>query len=283
MGTMKLTSRAIIGEFYNRLQQNTSTEWIGDVSGEPFPSNQASETYNWIGMSPVMREWIGGRQARSFSEQEVIIKNKDFEATIEVLVHELQWDKTGQVMIRIRELADRTNAHWAKLLSTLLIDGESKTCYDGQFFFDTDHAEDDSGTQDNDITYDVTTTTAPTAAEMELAILKAVSQILGFKDNQGHAVAEVIISRGPWPEQGKQDVIEILFEDGTDNPYAIHLSSESLDRMPLDSDQDRHGQPPRWKLTVWTRTGKALELPCRYRRAKQIPCFMPWANELDKS
>ena len=189
MGASGLSSRAIIGEFYNRLEQNVGTEWIGDTS-MLFDSDQASETYNWIGMSPSMREWIAGRHAKGFRENGITIVNKEYEATLEVLVKELRRDKTGQILVRVRELADRTNAHWAKLLSTLIINGESTVCYDGEYFFDTDHSEGDSGTQDNDISSNVTTTTAPTAAEMELAILAAVQSILGFKDNQGEPMNE---------------------------------------------------------------------------------------------
>lgn len=189
MGAGTLSSRAIIGEFYNRLEQNIGAEWINPLS-MPFNSDQGSEEYKWLGMAPAMREWVGGRQAKGFRENGITIKNKDFEATMEVLVKELKRDKTGQILVRIKEMADRANAHWAKLLSTLIINGETSLCYDGQYFFDTDHSEGDSGTQDNDITYNVTTTTAPTAAEMESVILKAVEQILGFKDDQGEPMNE---------------------------------------------------------------------------------------------
>lgn len=189
MGASVLSSRSIIGEFYNRLQQNAGAEWIEPIS-MLFQSDQASEEYKWLGMAPAMREWIGGRNAKGFRENGITIKNKDFEATMEVLVKELKRDKTGQILVRVRELADRTNAHWAKLLSALIVNAESVVCYDGQFFFDTDHSEGDSGTQSNDITSDVTTTTDPTAAEMEKAILKSVEAILGFKDDQGEPMNE---------------------------------------------------------------------------------------------
>ncbi len=87
---------------------------------------------------------------------------------------------------------------------------------------------------------------------------------------------EVIVSRGPWPQMNKHDALEILFEDNSENPYVIHLVSEQVDRMPLDSDRDRHGEPPRWRFSVWTRKGKALELPCRYRIVKHLPCLKTW-------
>jgi phage major head subunit gpT-like protein len=190
MGAKSLgTSRAIIGDFYRLLEQDLGNTWVPQLS-MLFQSSQESENYKWLGMAPAMREWIGGRQAKGFRENGITIVNKKYESTLEVPVDWLRRDKTGQIMVRIGEQTERANSHWAKLLSQLIIDGESTVCYDGQFFFDTDHSEGDSGTQDNDITYDVTTTTAPTAGEMESAILKGIQQIIGFKDDQGEPTNE---------------------------------------------------------------------------------------------
>lgn len=189
MGASSLGSRAIIGEFYATLEADLGQGYIEGISNY-FDSNQESETYAWLGQAPAMREWIGGRNAKGFRENGLTIRNKKFEATLEVLVDEIRRDKTGQVMVRVRELAQRTNAHWASLITSLIVAAEAAVCYDGQFFFDTDHAEGDSGTQSNDITYDVTTPTAPTAGEMERAILNSIQQILTFKDDTGEPMNE---------------------------------------------------------------------------------------------
>jgi len=197
MGALTLSSRAIIGEFFARLQANPGSAWIDAVS-MLFQSDQESETYKWLGMSPAMREWIGGRNAKGFRENGITIVNKDYEATMEVLTKELRRDKTGQVLVRVRELADRTNSHWASLLSTLIIAGEAAACYDGQYYFDTDHSEGSSGTQSNDLSIDISalacnqhgSTTAPSPEEMEQCILQAIAAILGFKDDQGEPLNE---------------------------------------------------------------------------------------------
>lgn len=189
MGASSLGSRAIIGEFYAKLEQDKNKGWI-DAVARLFQSDQESETYKWLGSSPAMREWVGGRQPRGFSENGVTITNKKYESTLEVLLDEIQRDKTGQVMARVREQAERANSHWASLLSALIVAGETGLCYDGQYFFDTDHSEGDSGTQSNDITNDITTTTAPTAGEMQTSILLATQAILGFKDNAGEPMNE---------------------------------------------------------------------------------------------
>lgn len=197
MGIDKLTSRAVIGRFYKTLQAANGMEWINQISNY-FTSDQASEEYAWLGQSPVMREWVGGRQAKGFTENSLTIANKHFEATLEVLVRDMRRDKSGQVMARIDDLARRTNSHWAKLLSTLIINGEATACYDGQYFFDTDHSEGDSGTQSNDISVDISglpvgtagTTTAPAVAEMQFVIAQAIQAIVGFKDDQGEPMNE---------------------------------------------------------------------------------------------
>jgi len=87
---------------------------------------------------------------------------------------------------------------------------------------------------------------------------------------------EVIVSRGAWPEQGKHDALEILFEDDTGNPYVLHFTIDQVDRMPTDADRDRPGHPPRWKFAVWTETGKQFVLSCRYRIVKKIPYLKPF-------
>lgn len=197
MGVDKLTSRAVIGEFYKTLEQDIGASWVDAVSNY-FTSDQDSEEYAWLGMTPVMREWIGGRNAKGFRENGITIINKHFEATLDILVKDMRRDKSGQVMTRIRELAQRANAHWASLLSTLIINAESTACYDGQYFFDTDHTEGDSGTQDNDITVDISalptavhgSTTAPSTEEMQLAIAQGIQAICGFKDDQGEPMNE---------------------------------------------------------------------------------------------
>ena len=78
-----LSSRAIMGMYFARLEQDLGMGWLDGVSNM-FASNQPSETYNFLGQSPAMREWIGGRQAKGFSGQGVTILNKHYEATIEV-------------------------------------------------------------------------------------------------------------------------------------------------------------------------------------------------------
>lgn len=189
------SSRAIIGSFYARLANTNPPDWVPRIA-QRIDSNMSNETYKWLGMTPVMREWVGGRAAQGFRSNGITVENKLYEASVEVNLDDVRRDKTGQFMARINELPGRAQQHRASLLSTAIINAESTACYDGKYFFGTDHSEGSSGTQDNDLVFDISdnatggTSTAPLASTIQGAVLKAVQAIMGFKDDQGQPMNE---------------------------------------------------------------------------------------------
>jgi hypothetical protein len=99
-------------------------------------------------------------------------------------------------------------------------------------------------------------------------------------DSQAAYVAEmrtgrdIVVSRGLWPAVGLADAFELLFDDHTDNPFALQLGADSFDRIPVRTDEGKS-----FVLSVWTRGPvKQFEKPCRYRRVERIPCLKPWAG-----
>lgn len=197
MSGQALGSRAIIGEYYKRLEQDPGVPWVNAIANL-FDSDQASETYKWLGQVPTMRPWKGGRQAMGLRDNGFTIWNQEFESTLEFEVKHMRRDKTGQIMVRLAEHVQRAQTHWASLCSALVLNGASAVCYDGQYFFDTDHSEGDSGTQSNSISVDISelpvtthgTTTAPSPEEFNQAALKAITQITSFLDDQGEPMNE---------------------------------------------------------------------------------------------
>jgi len=184
-----LSSRAIIGRFYRRLEEFADAAWWTRLAMR-FVSRQESETYRWLGMVPQVREWVGGRQVRPLRSQGVTIVNKVWESTIRVDADEQRRDKTGQIMIRVNEMARRVATHPNKLLTDLMLSGASDVGYDGAPYFSATHSEGDSGTQSNSITHDAGTPTAPTDEEMYAAIVRAIAQLLGLLDDQGEPMNE---------------------------------------------------------------------------------------------
>ncbi len=85
----------------------------------------------------------------------------------------------------------------------------------------------------------------------------------------------VIVSRGPWVRMGLAEAVEILFEDHTNEPFALHLSPEAFDLLPAEPTSGQE-----WTLSVWDikkgRPHKALERRCFWRRVALLPCLEPW-------
>jgi hypothetical protein len=189
-----LSSRAIKGMFYRAMESEFDAGWATRIAMGPFPSDQLSENYNWLGMPPAFREWVGGRQAKQLNKQAFEIKNVHYETTIDIDNRDHRLDKTGQISMRIGDLVKRSRSHWEKLLSTLLLAGETGDCYDGKKFFAADHSEGSSGTLKNLLTatevpeLDVTTATAPTQDEMSKAILGVIGYMLTYLDDQGEPI-----------------------------------------------------------------------------------------------
>ena len=83
----------------------------------------------------------------------------------------------------------------------------------------------------------------------------------------------VIVTRGKY--QGR-DALEILFEDGSDSPYTIHVDARQVDRLPAPSDEGRTDL----RLLVYVHPGMLVcELPARYRRVAGLPHLKPWGEK----
>lgn len=82
---------------------------------------------------------------------------------------------------------------------------------------------------------------------------------------------EVIVSRGPWPEQRRAEMIEVMFEDGTDSPFSVHFGAEQIDRLPPASDAGRELIFTAWTAPRRGRPHKAYERPAWYRIVPRIP------------
>ena len=192
-----LSSRAIRSMYYERLEANPGMAWVEGVSNL-FTSDQASEVYPFLGQVPRMREVVGGRQIQGYTANSITIFNKHYEASHEFRIQDIRRDKSDQIRTRMSELADGAMTHWASLLTVLLAAAATTVCYDGQYFFDTDHLEGESGSQSNSISVDISalpaavhgSTTAPSVEEMQQAMLSGIAQIMSFKDNQGEPMNE---------------------------------------------------------------------------------------------
>lgn len=103
------------------------------------PSSTKENRYGWLGKMPNMREWVGPRVVHGIAEHDYSIKNKPFELTIGVDRDDIEDDNIGVYDPMFVEMGESVAAHPDQLVWNLLAAGFATECYDGQYFFDTDH------------------------------------------------------------------------------------------------------------------------------------------------
>ena len=103
------------------------------------PSGTKTEEYGWLGQVPSLREWIGERVSGGIKEHGYVIRNRKFESTIEVARDSIEDDQYGVYMPLFAELGRAAAAHPCEMVFGALKKGFAEKCYDGQYFFDTDH------------------------------------------------------------------------------------------------------------------------------------------------
>lgn len=142
------------------------------------PSNKQSEVYDRLSSSPKLREWKAERAPRALLENGFTLTNKDYETSISVNKNAMKDDQYGQIKIRVQWMWYAARKWYDEVFSATVEAWTSSLCYDGQNFFDTDHAEGEIYTtaQSNNLT-----TTALSVANAKVAYTAMCS----FKDDKG--------------------------------------------------------------------------------------------------
>ena len=187
------------------------------------PSESDQEVYPWLGGVPAVREFTDERLPLGILEHSYTIRNKTWESSIAVERAAIEDDKYGQIKLRVQSLARQAKRHMDELIFTLLKNGFATTCYDGQYFFDTDHAEGESGTQSNKGT---TALAAP-------ALQAAITAMMKFKDDRGKVLGVVpdLLAVPPDLQWTAMELLESTYWPGeqSNNKIASNVLKGKLD------------------------------------------------------
>jgi Mu-like prophage major head subunit gpT len=236
-----LSSNAVLGEFARAVEYAPIAPWVSDLSIYFPNSNQFIEEHKWVGSAPGLTQWIGARQVKQLQDYGLRIPNVGYESTLEISIDELNYDKTGQVQIRINDQATAAGQHWEELLTPLINAGASTVCYDGQFFFSASHPV-GGGTSSNTISTSLGaianrvggssftgSISSPGGEAMAIALLNTIKQLYKFKDDQGRPLnnsAQKFVMMVPvdYMDSAAEAVSSLKVASGKDNPLkAINM------------------------------------------------------------
>ena len=98
-----------------------------------------SSQYAWLGAYPAMKEWIGERVFQDLQAYNYEIVNKRFTSEVAVDLDDIADDQYGIYTPLFQGYGSAAKVHNDQLIFPLLKAGFATVCYDGQYFFDTDH------------------------------------------------------------------------------------------------------------------------------------------------
>lgn len=102
-------------------------------------STTKSNTYGWLGKFPALKKWVGDRVIESMKAHGYTIVNEDYESTVGVDRNDIDDDELGIYKPIFEEMGRSAAIHPDESVFALLPAGFTTPCYDGQYFFDTDH------------------------------------------------------------------------------------------------------------------------------------------------
>ncbi len=121
------------------------------------PSDKNLETYEWMYSLPKVREFLGARMYKSLGAKSYRIVNKTWESSLAFRREHLSDNQTGDIPIRVGQMAENAGDHVNELIAGLVMNGGDATLgvgYDEVSFFNTAHPalQNEGGTQSNDLT-----------------------------------------------------------------------------------------------------------------------------------
>ncbi len=116
-----------------------ATETFYNSVAMTVPSTTAANEYPRLDDLPGFREWIGDRVALDVGADLYSIRNRTFEKTLAIKREKIQDDQIGIFSTLAAQYGQDGASFPDTLVFPLLKKGESTQCYDGQYYFDTDH------------------------------------------------------------------------------------------------------------------------------------------------
>ncbi len=182
------------------------------------PSGSSQNDYSWLSNFPQMKKWIGDKNVKSLEAFNYSIVNDDFEATIEVDRNDIEDDQLGIYAPQAQMAGFSAKQLPDEIVMGLVNDGATNLCFDGQYFFDTDHPVADASVSNKGAVAFSIATLAAAKASYGLARTKMKQ----FKDDEGRPLnitPNILLVSPALEDDANSLMTNDRLEDGKPNPY----------------------------------------------------------------
>lgn len=187
------------------------------------PSGSSQNDYSWLGRFPKMRKWLGDKVVRALKAHKYTVVNDDWEATVEVDRNDIEDDNIGIYNPMAQDAGFSAKQLPDEIDADLKNNAFAETCYDGQYFYDTDHpVTDANGTESSVSNKGTAALSAATATAAANSYGTARQAIMEFTDDEGRPLGLVpdVLEVGPALEATARLICESdKLTDESPNPY----------------------------------------------------------------
>lgn len=201
--------------FNNALKAQTGT-W--QLTAMEVPSTAAGEDYAWLSRFPKLRKWVGEKFVKNVEAGKYYKANEDWETTIAVKRKDIEDDTLGIYNAQTRMAGESAAELHDIIVDDLKNNGFAQPCWDGQYFYDTDHPVGTTSVS-NKLTAALS---AANLAGVQASYGAARSAIMSFKDEEGMPLRLIpnVLEVGPALEAVARIICEAdKLQDNSPNPY----------------------------------------------------------------
>lgn len=123
---------------FNKAFDGAPSDW--EKTAMRVPSTGKIETYAWLSRFPKMRQWVGDKVVKALEAFKYSVTNLPWEATIAVMRDDIEDDQLGIYGTQAQEAGFSAKTWPDEIIADLKNNAFASECYDGQYFYDTDHS-----------------------------------------------------------------------------------------------------------------------------------------------
>jgi phage major head subunit gpT-like protein len=186
-------------------------------------STTGQNDYAWLSKFPKMRKWIGEKNIKALEASKCTIVNDDFEATVEVDRNDIEDDNLGIYGPQAQMAGESAKQLPDEIIMDVVNAGMATECYDGQYFFDTDHpVRQADGTMGSVSNKGAKKLSIATLAAAQASYGAARTAMRKFKDDEGRPLnitPNVLLVPPALGDTARALMTNDRLEDGKPNPY----------------------------------------------------------------
>jgi phage major head subunit gpT-like protein len=218
-----LVNKSVIGDVFTNLKATFNKAFDKAPStwekiAMLVPSSSSQNDYSWLSDFPRMRKWVGEKVVKALEAFKYTVTNDDWEATVSVKRNDIEDDNLGIYAPQAQSAGYSAKTLPDEIVFDLVNNGFAATCYDGQYFFDTDHpVNGESVSNKGTMALNISTLAA---AQASYGAARTAMRKLKDEDGRPLGMKPTILLVPPALEDDANLLMTVdKLEDGKPNPY----------------------------------------------------------------